>query len=69
LLSTQHEHDDLLDLADVTLARFCVHDSQLLLATPHRLVDVTNLVQANEAAAWWTELLPGAIKGEQFQAA
>ena len=39
-----------------TLARSCVRDSQLLLATPHRLVDVTDPVQVDEASAWWTEL-------------
>ena len=39
-----------------TLARTCAHDPQLLLATPHRLVDVTDPAQVEEASAWWTEL-------------
>ncbi|MDZ4659942.1 MAG: polynucleotide kinase-phosphatase [Bythopirellula sp.] len=39
-----------------TLARICAHDPQLLLATPHRLVDVTDPSQVDEASAWWTEL-------------
>jgi protein phosphatase len=39
-----------------TLARVCAHDSQLLLATPHRLVDVTDPAQVEAASAWWTEL-------------
>lgn len=39
-----------------TLAGICSHDSRLLLATPHRLVDVTNPEQVEEATNWWIEL-------------
>lgn len=39
-----------------TLARICAHDPQLLLATPHRMVDVTDPAQVDMASAWWTEL-------------
>ena len=39
-----------------TLARICAHGSPVLLATPYRLVDVTDPAQVEEAANWWTEL-------------
>jgi protein phosphatase len=39
-----------------TLAGICSHDSQVLLATPYRTVDVTDLDQVKEAIRWWTEL-------------
>ena len=39
-----------------TLARVCAHDPQLLLATPHRMVDVTDPAQVVEASVWWTDL-------------
>jgi len=39
-----------------TLARICASDPQLLLATPYRLVDVTDPAEVAEATAWWTEL-------------
>jgi protein phosphatase len=39
-----------------TLARICSFDPQLLLATPYRLVDVTDPAQVAEASAWWTDL-------------
>lgn len=39
-----------------TLANVCEHDSQVLLATPHRTVDVTDLDQVAAAIDWWTEL-------------
>jgi protein phosphatase len=39
-----------------TLARVCAHDPQLLLATPHRIVDVTDAAQVEATSAWWTEL-------------
>jgi protein phosphatase len=38
------------------LARICQQDAQLLLATPHRLVDVTDPGQVEAASEWWTEL-------------
>jgi protein phosphatase len=39
-----------------TLARVCFIDQDLMLATSYKTVDVTDLVQAGEGAAWWTEL-------------
>jgi len=39
-----------------TLAGICSHDSQVLLATPYRLVDVTDPQQVEEATSWWEEL-------------
>ena len=39
-----------------TLAKICEHDSQVLLATPHRTVDVTDLDEVASATEWWTEL-------------
>ena len=39
-----------------TLAAICSHDSQLLLATPFRIVDVTNLDEVGDVTRWWTEL-------------
>ena len=39
-----------------TLARICSHDPRILLATPYRLVDVTDPTQVEDASAWWTEL-------------
>ncbi|MEX0586588.1 MAG: polynucleotide kinase-phosphatase, partial [Pirellulales bacterium] len=39
-----------------TLANVCSHDQQFLLATPFRLVDLTDPEPAIAAADWWTEL-------------
>lgn len=39
-----------------TLAKVCEHDAKILLATPHRTVDVTDLDQVASATNWWTEL-------------
>jgi len=39
-----------------TLAKLCVADSELLLATPHKLVDVNDAASCDEAIAWWTAL-------------
>lgn len=39
-----------------TLAGVCRHDPQILLATPHYAVDVTDLTQVATVTAWWTEL-------------
>jgi protein phosphatase len=39
-----------------TLARICSFDPQLLLATPYRLLDVTDPAHVAEASAWWTDL-------------
>ena len=38
------------------LAGICSHDPQVLLATPYRLVDVTDPRQVEEASTWWTDL-------------
>lgn len=38
------------------LAGICVHDSRLLLATPYRVVDVTDLAQVDDAVHWWLDL-------------
>lgn len=39
-----------------TLSKICEHDSQVLLATPYRTVDVTDLDDVAAATNWWTEL-------------
>src|SRR5262245_42048569 len=39
-----------------TLASLCRADSELLLATSHRIVDVTDPASEAEAAAWWEAL-------------
>ncbi len=39
-----------------TLAHVCAHDPRILLATPYRLVDVTDARQVEEATGWWTEM-------------
>lgn len=39
-----------------TLARLCAVDSGLLLATPYRVVDVTDTESQEAAIAWWEEL-------------
>jgi protein phosphatase len=39
-----------------TLKRLCEADPELLLATPYRVVDVTDPTSQEEAAAWWTAL-------------
>ena len=39
-----------------TLAKVCREDSELLLATSHRVVDVTDPAKVEEGAGWWTEL-------------
>jgi protein phosphatase len=46
-----------------TLARVCSHDSELLLATPYRIVDVNNDAQVEEATLWWTELTESGGEG------
>lgn len=40
-----------------TLATICAYDSELLLATPYKLVDVTVPDEEHAATAWWTELV------------
>jgi protein phosphatase len=39
-----------------TLAAICERDSQVLLATPYHVVDVTDPVQVQAACDWWIEL-------------
>lgn len=39
-----------------TLARACAVDSEILLATPHRVVDVSDAASQQVAVAWWEEL-------------
>ncbi|MEM1333307.1 MAG: polynucleotide kinase-phosphatase, partial [Actinomycetota bacterium] len=39
-----------------TLAKVCEQDAQVLLATPYRTVDVTDLDQVASATDWWAEL-------------
>ncbi len=39
-----------------TLASICAQDEALLLATPSRVIDVTDMASCAEGAAWWTEL-------------
>jgi protein phosphatase len=39
-----------------TIATLCAADSKLLLATPFRIVDVTDPASEQNAVAWWTEL-------------
>jgi len=39
-----------------TLAKVCGADPELLLATPYRVVDVTDTASQDEAAAWWDEM-------------
>jgi protein phosphatase len=46
-----------------TLARICAHDSDLLLATPYRIVDVNDRDQVEAATAWWTKLTDSGGEG------
>lgn len=46
-----------------TLARACAADPALLLATPHRLVDVTDPASQDAAVAWWESLTAGGGEG------
>jgi protein phosphatase len=39
-----------------TLAEICRADEQLLLATPYKVVDLTDSAGAEEGISWWTEL-------------
>ena len=39
-----------------TLANICARDSQLLLATPYRTVDLTDSASIDEGTQWWEEL-------------
>lgn len=46
-----------------TLARVCSYDSELLLATPYRIVDVNDHAQVEEATIGWTELTESGGEG------
>lgn len=46
-----------------TLAKLCAADSELLLATPHKLVDVNDTASCDEATAWWTALTSSGGEG------
>jgi protein phosphatase len=39
-----------------SLAAICQHDPELLLATSHKIVDVTDPASEAEGVAWWTQL-------------
>jgi protein phosphatase len=39
-----------------TLAKVCRHDRQLMLATPYKVVDLTDPPSQDEGVRWWTEL-------------
>jgi len=38
------------------IASLCEHDPELLVATPHRRVDLTDVASEESAIAWWEEL-------------
>jgi len=46
-----------------TLARICRHDEKLLLATPYRVVDLTDESSQEEGIRWWTDLTAGGGEG------
>jgi protein phosphatase len=46
-----------------TLARVCAADDGLLLATPYRVVDLTDPASEQAATAWWGELTAGGGEG------
>jgi protein phosphatase len=46
-----------------TLARLCAADGELLLATPHKLVDVNDAASCDEATTWWTTLTSSGGEG------
>jgi protein phosphatase len=46
-----------------TLARLCRHDERLLLATPYRVVDLTDAASQAEGIAWWSELTASGGEG------
>ncbi len=39
-----------------TLAKLCAADPEVLLATPHRVVDLTDAASEQDGIDWWTEL-------------
>jgi protein phosphatase len=46
-----------------SLAEICCQDASLLLATPHRAVNVTDAAEAAAAAEWWSELTDAGGEG------
>lgn len=46
-----------------TLARLCAADERMLLATPYRVVDLTDAASQAEAVAWWRELTDAGGEG------
>lgn len=46
-----------------TLARLCRQDEQLLLATPYRVVDLTDAESQADGVAWWTNLTEAGGEG------
>ncbi len=46
-----------------TLKRLCEADAELLLATPHRVVDVTDQESQQAAINWWQQLTDGGGEG------
>lgn len=46
-----------------TLGRLCAVDPQLLLATPYRVVDLSDEVSQRDATQWWEEMTGGGGEG------
>jgi protein phosphatase len=46
-----------------TLARLCTTEDELLLATAHHVIDVTDPASEERAATWWEELTMGGGEG------
>lgn len=45
------------------LAKVCLHDPKVLLATPCHVIDVTDPEQVEQAIRWWTELTEAGGEG------
>ena len=56
---TDKQHTWHMDL----LSRLCAADTQLLLATPFRLVDLNAPSSCEDATAWWTEMTSNGMEG------
>lgn len=52
--SVHADKDHAWHMNEITL--ICEQDRQLLLATPHHLIDLNNDEQVNKAVTWWTQL-------------
>ena len=46
-----------------TLTKACAKDEQLLLATPYKVIDVTDADSCSEGTSWWLELTGGGGEG------